>query len=118
MKRLLIAALSTLTVAAAIPVQAQEMTAYNQNMTQTIAEVNPFAEVTPFNLVEHGYQGYFSEQGIPSNGAFLSGVRTGKIKAEDLVKGGIARGRLTPKTRSDRSYLSAVQTQLDTLNRN
>ena len=111
MKRLLIAALSTLTVAA-IPAQAQEMTAYNQNKIQSIAEV------TPFNLVEHGYQGYFSEQGIPSNGAFLSAVRTGKIKAEDLVKGGIARGRLTPETLSDQSYLSSIQTQLDTLNRN
>jgi hypothetical protein len=116
MKRLLVAALSTLTVAAAIPAQAQEIAAVNQNKTQPIAQV--IAQVTPFNLVEHGYQGYFSEQGIPSNGAFLSGVRTGKIKAEDLVKGGIARGRLTSATLSDRNYLSAVQTQLDTLNRN
>jgi hypothetical protein len=112
MKRLFIAALSTLTVAAAIPAQAQEMTAYNQNMTRNIEQV------TPFNLVQHGYQGYFSEQGIPSNGAFLSAARTGKIKAEDLVKGGIARGRLTPSALSDRSYLNSVQNQLDTLNRN
>jgi hypothetical protein len=112
MKRLLVAALSSLTVAATVPAQAQEIAAVNQNMTQTIAQV------TPFNLVEHGYQGYFSEQGIPSNGAFLAGVRTGKIKAEDLVKGGIARGRLTSATLSDRSYLNFVQTQLDTLNRN
>jgi hypothetical protein len=112
MKRLLIAALSTLTVAAAIPAQAQEIAAVNQNMTHNIERV------TPFNLVQHGYQGFFSEQGIPSNGAFVSGVLTGKIKAEDLIKSGIARGRLTPETLSDRDYIHSVQTQLDFLNRN
>jgi hypothetical protein len=112
MKRLLIAALSTLTVAAAIPAQAQEITAHLQNTTRNIEQI------TPFNLVQHGYQGYFSDRGIPSNGAFLSGVRTGKIKAEDLVKNGIARGRLTQSTLNDRNYIHSVQTQLDFLNRN
>jgi hypothetical protein len=107
MKRLLIAALSTLTLAAAVPAFAQDMTAYNPNMhgNQT--------EVTPFNLVYLGYQGYFVEQEIPSNGAFDSAVNANEIKAKDLVKGAIARGRLSPEKLKDSSYLHAVQSQLD-----
>lgn len=111
MKRLLIAALSTLTVAAITPAQAQEMTAYKQNMTQTIQQV------TPFNLVKLGYQGYFRQQGLSSYGAFVSAVRTGKIKAEDLVKSGIARSRLTPETVNNQSYLHNVRVQLEGLKR-
>lgn len=111
MKRLLIAALSTLTVAVAVPAQAQEIATVNQNMAQNIQQVSPF------NLVGLGYQGYFSEQDIPSNSAFLSAIRTGKIKAEDLVKSGIARGRLTPETLNNQSYIHNVQVQLESLKR-
>jgi hypothetical protein len=110
MKRLLIASLSTL-VLTAVPVYAQEMTAYNQKLDRNIIEV------TPFNLVEHGYQGYFSEQGIPSNAAFLAGVRSGKIDATSLVKGAIARHRLNPSTLNNSSYLDAVKLQLDNIQR-
>jgi hypothetical protein len=111
MKRLLVTGLSTLAIIAAAPVYAQQIAATNQNMGHSIVKV------TPVNLVQHGYQGYFSEQGIPSGGAFLNAVRTKKIHAEDLVKGAIARGRLSQETLNDRSYLHAVQIQLSTLNR-
>lgn len=111
MKRLLIAALSTLTFAAAIPVYAQQVTTTNQNMTSKIAEV------APVNLVQHGYQGYFSEQGIPSGGAFVAGVKRGTVRAEDLVKAGISRGRLAPDTLSNKSYLHDIRTQLNLLMR-
>jgi hypothetical protein len=107
MKRLLIAALSTLTVAVAVPAQAQGIVAMTQNIQQ----------VTPFNLVKLGYQGYFRQQGISSNSAFVSAIRTGKIKAEDLVKSGIARGRLTPETLNNQSYLHHVRVQLESLKR-
>jgi hypothetical protein len=107
MKRLLIAALSTLTLAAAVPGYAQETTAYNVNMHRNQAEV------TPFNLVYLGYQGYFVKQGIPSNGAFDSAVNANEIKAENLVKVAIARGKLSPDKLNDTRYLHAVQSMLD-----
>jgi hypothetical protein len=110
MKRLLIAALSTLTFAAAHPVYAQQVTTTNQNMTKIV-------EVAPVNLVQHGYQGYFSEQGIPSGEAFISAVNRGKIRAENLVKAGISRGRLAPETLSNQNYLHDVKIQLESLMR-
>jgi hypothetical protein len=112
MKRLLIAALSTLTLAAVVPAFAGETTAYNPNLQRTRTET------TPFNLVYLGYQGYFTEQGIPSNGAFANAVDAGQIKAKDLVKVAIATGRLAPEKLNDASYLHAVQSQLDNLSHN
>jgi Zn-finger domain-containing protein len=93
------------------PAWAGEIAAVNQNLHRNIVEV------TPFNLVEHGYQGYFKEQGIPSYAAFLTAIRSRKVQAEDLVKSAIARGRLAPETLNDRSYLDAVKLQIDNLER-
>jgi hypothetical protein len=115
MKRALIAALSTLAVIAPATVYAQQVTTMNQNTNQNMTR--KIVEVTPVNLVQHGYQGYFSEQGIPSGEAFMSAVSRGKVKAEDLVKGAIARGRLSPEKLNDRNYLHDVRVQLHTLNR-
>jgi hypothetical protein len=115
MKRLLIAGLSTLAIIATAPVYAQQLTTMNQNTSQNMTR--KIAEVTPVNLVQHGYQGYFTEQGIPSGEAFMSAVTRGKVKAEDLVKGAIARGRLSPETLKDSNYLHHVRVQLKTLNR-
>jgi hypothetical protein len=93
------------------PAWAGEMATVNQSQHRNIVEV------TPFNLVEHGYQGYFKEQGIPSYAAFLTAIRSGQVQAEDLVKSAIARGRLSPETLNDRSYLAAVKLQIDNLQR-
>jgi hypothetical protein len=111
MKRLLIASLSTLVLAIA-PAYSEAMTAANSNTSQNIVEVSPF------NLVYHGYQGYFSDMGIPSNGAFLTAIHSGKVQARDLVKVAIDKGRLSPDTINDRGYLNAVQSQLNNLDRN
>ncbi len=114
MKRFLIASLSTLMLAAAAPAYSGDMTAVNQNMQNMTRNI---VEITPFNLVEHSYQGYFREQGIPSGSAFIIAIKTGKIKAEDLVKSGIARGRLTSETLNNSSYLHSVETQLKNFTR-
>jgi hypothetical protein len=112
MKRLLVASLSTLVLAIAAPAYSQEVSAVNQNLNRNVIEI------TPFNLVYHGYQGYFKQQGIPSSGAFVAAVRSGKIHASDLVKVAIQQRRLLPETANDQSYLHAVKVQLDDLNRN
>jgi hypothetical protein len=112
MKRLLIASLSTLVLAIAAPAYSQEVSTVNQNLNRNVIEI------TPSNLVSHGYQGYFKQQGIPSSGAFVAAVRSGKIHASDLVKVAIQQGRLSPEKLNDQSYLHSVKTQLDDLNRN
>lgn len=112
MKRLLVASLSTIVLAIAAPAHSQEVSAVNQNLNRNIIEI------TPFNLVYHGYQGYFQEQGIPSNGAFVAAVHSGKIHGRDLVKVAIQQGRLSPETANNQSYLHTVQVQLNELDRN
>ncbi|MBE9170421.1 hypothetical protein IQ238_23840 [Pleurocapsales cyanobacterium LEGE 06147] len=112
MKRLVIGILSALSLTTiATPTLANEMAAVRTS-TQNIVEI------TPFNLVSRAYQGSFAEQGIPSNAAFITAVHTRRVKAEDLVKGAISQGRLSPETISDRVYLNRVESFLKSLDRN
>lgn len=70
------------------------------------------AETTPIDLVYLGYQGYFTEAGIPGQGAFLQAVYLGKIDAKTLVNGAIAQGKLPSETINDQSYLRKVKASL------
>ena len=109
-KHIVIGSLGTLLISTiTTPVSANEVAANSQVNRSNIVEVQPF------NLVYLSYQGYFSQQGIPSNGAFVFGAKTGRITAKDLVKSAIARGRLSPETINDASYLSHVEDQLRNL---
>ncbi|WP_036487008.1 hypothetical protein [Myxosarcina sp. GI1] len=92
------------------PAVAQDLAAINQN------EIGN-NEITPFNLVRRGYQGSFSERGIPSNGAFVAAVQFRKITAKDLVEKAIASGRLAPETINNSNYLNQVRSHLTTLQR-
>jgi hypothetical protein len=74
-------------------------------------------ELTPFNLVKNGYQGYFVDQGVPSNGAFVYAIHFGRVDAEKLVKSAIAKGRLSSETLKDQSYLRKVDFLLETIER-
>jgi hypothetical protein len=111
MQRLLITTLSTIVLAAAVPVNAQTISATTHTANSNLMEI------TPFNLVKRAYQGYFKSE-IPSNGAFVTKVNSGEIKARDLVKSAIASGRLSSDKLDDRRYINAVQSQLDHFNRN
>ena len=90
-------------------------------LAQDVAIVNtkPFTirEITPFNLVTNSYQGYLSDQGIPSGGIFLSAIRTQKVTAEDLVRGAIAKGRLPEDKINDTEYVNHVDSLLDNLDK-
>lgn len=70
---------------------------------------------TPFALVNAAYDGRLGVEGIPSFGDLMCEVLLDRIEAEDLVRAGIARGRLTEATLEDRGYLRAVQAGLDSL---
>ncbi|GAB4229387.1 MAG: hypothetical protein Kow0049_10830 [Stanieria sp.] len=111
MQRLLIASLSTLVLAINVPTYANEVAANSSNANPNVVEI------TPFNLVHRGYQGSLPGK-IPSNGAFYTAVNSGKIKAVDLVQSAIAFGRLSQDKLNDKSYLRAVQTQLDNFKHN
>jgi len=73
------------------------------------------AQYTPFDLVSAAYNGRLESEGIPSFGDLAADVLMMDIEAEDLVRAGIARGRLTEATLEDRGYLRAVQAGLDSL---
>jgi hypothetical protein len=108
MQRLILSVL--LVSALNVPAVKAEMSAYKPQMN-----VHPITEVQPFNLVYLGYQGFFQDRGIPSNGAFLSAIRSGRVNGTKLVQIAIERGRLAPETINDRGYLSAVDDQLEAL---
>ena len=120
MKRTILVSLSALTLSLlAAPAFAEKVA------TNSKVSTNKIVEISPFNLVRRGYQGYFTNQGIPSNGAFARAVHTGRVSAEDLVQGAIseagtqsviAQGRLSPETINDRAYLRSVESHLNTLN--
>lgn len=113
MKRLILGGLFVgLICAINIPAVRAEIVAINKNVSR-----NKIMEVQPFNLVHLGYQGYFTDQGIPSNGAFIAAAQSGRIDEYQLVKSAIERGRLSPQTLNDQGYLNAVSAQLRDLSR-
>lgn len=112
MKRLLMITLSTLILSGlAAPTLADELTAINSSSARKVNEISPFA------LVTGGYQGYFSDQGIPSSSRFTTAIRANKIQAEDLVKSAISRGRLSEDTLNNRAYLNHVRSLMESLDR-
>ena len=112
MKRTLFIGLSALALSlTTAPVFANEMAAANLESRRH----NNIVQITPFNLVTRSYQGAFVNQGIPSNGVFISAINRGQITAEDLVNTAIASGRLAPETINDQAYLRSVSLNLRNL---
>ncbi len=110
MKRFLIASLGTLFLTTgATPVFAEEVVSSQESRNQVTRNVKPF------NLVSLAYQGYLREQGIPGYDTFINSVNCGDIKAKDLVKCAINVGRLSPDTINNRSYLSSLEIQLQSI---
>lgn len=119
MKRLIISALSALTLTTlAVPAIAGESVAFKKSVNRNLVATNTVTEITPFDLVTGGYQGRFSNQGIPSGGAFLSQIRSNRIEAKDLVQAAIVSNRLKADTLQDAKYLRYVDSLLEDLDRN
>jgi hypothetical protein len=70
-------------------------------------------QTTPIDLVFLARNGYFQDQKIPSNAGLKAAVKSGQVKAEDIVKAAIAENRLSPETLNDRSYIRSVASSLD-----
>jgi len=100
-----------LTVTPAI-VQAQTRTISRVNLTPRVS--NSF-QATPFQLVFLAYRGHFRDRGIPSYDAFLSAYQDGKMSAKDIVSVGIETNRVPAEMMTDKRYLRAVKSYLDSL---
>ncbi|MBD2305692.1 hypothetical protein H6G17_09220 [Chroococcidiopsis sp. FACHB-1243] len=72
-------------------------------------------QLRPFNLVYLAYQGYFRDQGIPGYSAFLAAYESGRVSAEELVQSAVKKNKLSPETASDRGYLRAVKSYIESL---
>ena len=117
MKRLIISALSALTLTTLVaPAIASE--AYEQNLNRNVVASRNIVEITPFNLVSGGFQGRFTNQGIPGGALFITKIKTRRIKAEDLVEAAISANRLSEDTLQDKAYLHNVEDLLESLDRN
>lgn len=111
MKRLF-TILSTLAlVGFTTPSLAKEIPVVNNSLA-----ANQSDYINPFDLVNRGYRGYLSEQGIPSYSAFTNAVAIGTLDEVTLVEAAIARYGLTPQALEDQTYLHRVRTLLRTVN--
>lgn len=98
------ASLLTIAFSAIAPVNAQEIQS---------TENSELYVLSPRQLISLARQGSFKAQGIPSHDNFRSGVRGGKITANDLVESAIANKRLPENVRSDQQYLSTLNDHLN-----
>lgn len=111
MKRLILTGISALLLAAThAPAVSAQTTALNTTLRSTYTRV-----LTPFHLVTFADRGYFKQQGIPAQSILRSAYHFGQIDATDIVRAAVKANRLDPQFLNDKSYLSAVEAQLRTL---
>jgi len=65
---------------------------------------------SPFALVNQAQRGQLD--GVPGFAQFSTNVELGRIDAEDVVRAGIAEGRLSANALDDEGYVNAVESQL------
>ncbi len=83
------------------------------NPTRQGGKLSAVTELTPFNLVNQAYRGYFENQGIPGYQRFVAAYQSGQIEAKDLVKSAIAANQLSEDTIKDQAYINAVNANLE-----
>ncbi|MEA5512171.1 hypothetical protein VB715_20565 [Crocosphaera sp. UHCC 0190] len=110
MKNLILGSLSVALLSSIVaPAMAsEEVAAVNLNGSRNVA-----SELSPVNLVQLAYQGYFSDLGIPSHGGFKSALTAKKIDAETLVRCAIAKGRLSSNALQNQYYLDILNIELE-----
>ncbi|MGG6264932.1 hypothetical protein ACQ4M3_02555 [Leptolyngbya sp. AN03gr2] len=70
--------------------------------------------LTPYNVVNLAYQGYFREQGLRGYGVFTDGCNQGTLTANDVVRAAIRANRLPESILSDRGFMNAVDANMKT----
>lgn len=115
MQRSISTLLTTLLLSAAIlPTAAQAQTTKSaQTSLNPYTASQPFAnQPKPFNLAYLAYQGFLEDQGIPSNGALIEAIASGRITAQDIIQSAVKANRLPEQILSDRGYRQNLETQL------
>jgi hypothetical protein len=80
--------------------------------TQTQISTKTVEQISPFDLAFVAYQGNLKHQGIPSYGALIDAISFGKVTAQKVMQAAVNDNRLPAEILTDRSYRSALQTQL------
>lgn len=105
MRQWVVAGIFSLTLAICFPTIAN---------AQTETKMQQFS-LNPHQLVSLARQGTFREFDIPGYSKFIAAYRTGRIEAEDLIFTAIETKRLAETLLRDRSFLSAVEFELQQL---
>ncbi|MFB2894488.1 hypothetical protein ACE1CI_16380 [Aerosakkonemataceae cyanobacterium BLCC-F50] len=118
MKRSISTLLTTLLFSAAVlptAVSAQHIRETQTSFNPHLTNLTSTNQISPFNLAYLAYQGYFADQGIPSNGALIDAIATGTVTAQDLMQAAVKANRLPEQTLTDRSYRWALEGELNGL---
>lgn len=113
MKHLLLSGLSILLMStAAVPAIQAETVATNSRVLSSNLTPMSGAQPRPFELVYLAFQGYLSQQGIPSNDDLIAAYESGKVTPKTLVQSAVEANRLSANVLNDQDYISAVGFQL------
>lgn len=72
-------------------------------------------QLSPFNLAYMAYQGWFTNEGVPSASQLIQDYRSGHISATEVAQAAVQTNRLSADTLNDNSYLASLDTQLKAL---
>lgn len=72
-------------------------------------------QLSPFNLAYMAYQGWFTNEGVPSASQLIRDYKNGRISAVEVANAAVQTNRLSADTLNDDSYLASLETQLKAL---
>lgn len=91
--------------------------AINSNTLQNLSG-NIASYLKPFDIAFLAYQGELKTQGIPSGSDLVFEYQRGNLSAVDVVKAAVNAKKLPVQVLNDKSYLNAVESQLQSFNTN
>lgn len=108
------------TAAIAAPIQRQIVTQGPHGASKLVkvamaSQPKVARQLPPFNLAYMAYQGWFTNEGVPSANQLIRDYRTGRISAVEVAQAAIQTNRLAADTLNDDSYLDSLDAQLKAL---
>lgn len=91
--------------------------AINSNTLQNLSG-NIASYLKPFDIAFLAYQGELKTQGIPSGSDLVFEYQRRNLSAVDVVKAAVNAKKLPVQVLNDKSYLNAVESQLQSFNTN
>ncbi|MGR3279398.1 hypothetical protein ACSYAD_30490 [Acaryochloris marina NIES-2412] len=108
------------TAASAAPIQRQIVTQGPNGASKLVkvamaSQPQATRQLSPFNLAYMAYQGWFTNEGVPSANQLIRDYRTGRISAIEVAQAAVQTNRLSADTLNNDSYLASLDTQLKAL---